>query len=75
MLVVRQPARTGEPEMPDDRDPDEQIDNRDGGVARRERRERKKRRRMPIHGRSLEAVMNAIRKRAKRQRDRPDPPR
>jgi hypothetical protein len=34
------------------------------GVARAERQERKARRRMPVHGRSLEAVVNAIRKRA-----------
>jgi len=43
------------------------------GVARRDRRERKARRRMPVHGRSLEAIMNAIRKRARRNKtDRPE---
>lgn len=51
---------------------------RDGGdsdgIARRERRERKARRRMPVHGRSLEAIMNAIRKRAGRTPHEPEEP-
>ena len=34
------------------------------GAEKGERRERKARKRMPVHGRSLEAVINAIRKRA-----------
>jgi hypothetical protein len=41
------------------------------GVAAAERRDQRRRRRMPVHGRGLEAILNAIRKRAKPAPDMP----
>jgi hypothetical protein len=39
-------------------------------TAKRDRRDRKRRKRWPVHGRSLVHVMNAIRKRGRKKRDK-----